>query len=74
MDVLDLGGYNNFTPNEMLNKIRNAQEVALRKEAKAQGMEYPLNLGPAYVFKQEFAEASRKVTAPPGGSGGEAGR
>lgn len=64
VDVLDLGGYNNFTPNEMLNKIRNAQEVALRKEATAQGMKYPLNLSPAYVFKQEFAEASRKVTRP----------
>lgn len=63
LDVLDLGGYSNFTPNEMLHNIRNAQEAMMRNLAKQEGVEYPFNLGPGYVFPTQMAKATRIVNA-----------
>ena len=46
VDVLDLGGYNNFTPNEMLNKIRTRRKSpCARGESSGHGV--PAELGPS---------------------------
>ena len=63
VDVLDFGGYNNFTSNKILYNLRAAQEVMLRNYAQENGLQYPLMLGPEYVFPKQTSEAEHIVTA-----------